>query len=311
MAGEPTVAEAAKRPVLDVGIHLGISHEAYHADPAPEPSLSRSVAWMIARRSPIHGWLAHPRLNPDFKPAESNRGMDFGTLGHALLLGNEDRIDVGEWSSWQKKAARDFRDKSRAAGRIPTLRPIYEKAQLLRKCALLHIAEAGYIDDFANAKTEVTVIAKLEDQYLRARFDALRIDPAGAAHRQHSEIAAAFDIKITKDASLQFCSRQIGQMGYDIQPIHYLKTLSAADKKFAGKVVWTFFFFENEFPFCLTPVELTNEYLAIGGVRWSRAWEAWKRGMKEDKWPGYADGAGAFQVGPPRYLSIQELEGEL
>jgi hypothetical protein len=310
MAGGETSAAAAGRPTLDVGIHVGISDEIYHADPCPEPSLSRSIAWILARRSPIHGFLAHPRLNTEFKPADTNPGMDFGSLGHALLLGNEDKVDVGGWTNYKTDAARNFRDLSKSRGRIPTLKPIFERAQLLRQCALLNIRDAGFLDDFANAKTEVVVIGKHEGHYIRAKFDALLIDSEGKSQRPHSEIAHAFDIKITKDASLQFCARHIGQMGYDLQPVHYLKTLNAADPKFAGKVIWTFFFIEDRFPFCVTPVELLNEYLEIGNVRWARAWAAWTRGITKGEWPGYADGAGAFSVGPPRYLSIQELEGE-
>ena len=51
-----------------MAIHTDISAEAYHADPAPEPSLSSSVAKILVNLSPAHARIAHPRLNPDYRP---------------------------------------------------------------------------------------------------------------------------------------------------------------------------------------------------------------------------------------------------
>ena len=55
---------------LPAGLHLGVIEAEYHADPAPEPSLSRSLAHTLLTRSPRHAWQAHPRLNPAWLPDE-------------------------------------------------------------------------------------------------------------------------------------------------------------------------------------------------------------------------------------------------
>jgi hypothetical protein len=202
------MSEAAQP--LDVGIHYGIPAERYHADPAPAPSLSRSVCWTLAKRAAIHGFLEHPRLNPTGKRGPSNAVMDFGELAHAMLLGGEDKIEVEKFKDFKPAAARAWRDRCFAANRIPALQSTFERASTLRLCARAFIDEAGFLADFDAAANEVTVIAQAQKLYIRARFDKLLIDPAGAKDRQHSEIAIAFDVKITGDASPATLPRLIG-----------------------------------------------------------------------------------------------------
>ena len=135
---------------LGPGIHYGISEDRYHADALCErPTLSRSVAWTLARHSAIKGFLQHPRLNKNFTPKDASGAMDFGQLAHALLLGQESRIDIGDFDDYQTAAARNFRDLSKSRGRIPALRKKFEEADMLRKCVHVHLRNAGYLDDFA------------------------------------------------------------------------------------------------------------------------------------------------------------------
>ena len=44
------------------GIYPGISAADYHADCAPEPSLSSSIARTLLAQSPLHAYHAHPRM---------------------------------------------------------------------------------------------------------------------------------------------------------------------------------------------------------------------------------------------------------
>ena len=56
---------------------------AYHADPAPAPSLSSSLARLIVGHSPAHAKEAHPRLTLDPIGPESkaiDRGADYSTM---------------------------------------------------------------------------------------------------------------------------------------------------------------------------------------------------------------------------------------
>jgi hypothetical protein len=68
------------------GLHPAISADAYHADPAPAPSLSSSIAKTILHQTPRHAWFEHPRLNPNFEPKDDSK-FDLGSVAHELLLG--------------------------------------------------------------------------------------------------------------------------------------------------------------------------------------------------------------------------------
>jgi hypothetical protein len=58
----------------------------------------------------------------------------------------------------------------------------------------------------------------------------------------------------------------------------------------------------------VTPVELDNEFQAIAQMRFERGFAKWHRGITKEEWPSHCDGQGAFTIGPPKFLSIQELE---
>ena len=99
-------------------IHTDIAAAAYHADPAPEPSLSSSVARILVERSPRHAWWAHPRLNPDFAPDRGSDAAAVGSAVHAVALEGEwDRIAFIEAPDWRTKAAKEAR--SNALNRRP------------------------------------------------------------------------------------------------------------------------------------------------------------------------------------------------
>lgn len=314
---EPGPAPAG---ALDVGIHYDVPHTAYHQDPCIEPSLSRSLCWTMAQHAAIHGFLKHPRLNPDMERETPNELMSFGDLAHELILGRGERVELSKWKDFKTDAAKAWRDDCWRRDMIPTKPETLKRAELLQTCALAHIEELGFLADFQAAKKEVTVIGKVgvpgiegtddEKYYCRARFDGLHIDPAGAAHRKHSEIAIGFDIKITGDASPEALSKLIGNQGYDVQEKFYLEVLNATDPKFRGKTRFVFFFIESAFPHVVTAVELDATFRAIAGVRFQRGFSKWARGIRTGEWPGFAEGQGTFIVGPKRYLEIQELEDE-
>src|SRR5579871_2445661 len=298
---------AAPRKRLDAGIYYDLPAAAYHADPCMQPSLSRSVAFTMAQKSALHGWLEHPRLNPNFKPRGATPEMEFGTLAHEIILRGEQMIVEVKEKSWRSKAAQLMRSAATAEGKIAALSAQLDKARLLRQYALIQIKTAGFLDEFAKAKSEVTVIAKKDDHYVRARFDSLLIDPPEEkSQRMHSEVAVWFEVKITHDANPAVVGRVVGDKGYDLQAVFYPDVLKHFDKRFAGKVRVVFFFIEPNPPFLLTPGELTNTSLAIGQSRYARAWDRWHRGRTKNEWPGYCQGEGCFAIDAPIYLHRQE-----
>ena len=97
--------------------------EVYHADPAPEPSLSSSIAKLLIDRSPEHAFHAHPRLSGPKEESDPTRPKEIGTAAHKLLLDQGRDLVVVEAEAWTTKDAKVARAAAYAAGDCPILRP--------------------------------------------------------------------------------------------------------------------------------------------------------------------------------------------
>ena len=112
---------------VEQGIHTMPAID-YHADPAPQPSLSNSLLTTMLQGTPRHAWLAHPRLNPLFNPVKSSSTFELGDAAHALLLEGVDKAYVIDAPDWRKKEHREQRDRARAAGKVPMLPQQHDNA---------------------------------------------------------------------------------------------------------------------------------------------------------------------------------------
>src|SRR5215471_6763533 len=107
--------------MLQAGLHLGIADAVYHADPAPEPSLSASIAELLIKRSPKHAFHAHPRLNPKWKPKEPSQEMDDGRVLHSMLLGTPSPVIEVDAEDWRTNRAKEAKADARASGKVAVL----------------------------------------------------------------------------------------------------------------------------------------------------------------------------------------------
>ena len=129
---------------LAPGVHHDVPEHVYHADPAPEPSLSCSIAQLLLTRSPAHAAVAHPRITK--VPQERDEAKFLaGTALHELLLCGSGRFEVIDAEDWRGKSARDVRDMALAAGRVPILRPRWDELQLVIEVVHEQMAESPYL----------------------------------------------------------------------------------------------------------------------------------------------------------------------
>jgi hypothetical protein len=105
-----------------IGLHYDITAEAYHADPAPQPSLSSSIAKVMLDQSPRHAFALHPRLTEQPEADKSSRDMELGSAVHAAILGKGQPVHVIDADTYQTKAAKEAREYAYANGMIPLLR---------------------------------------------------------------------------------------------------------------------------------------------------------------------------------------------
>ena len=262
-----------------------VEESVYHADPAPEPSASSSLLKEIHQTSPLHGWMKHPRLNPDYV-AKSNAAFDLGKAAHSLLLGaGAELVVVGE-KDWRKNSAKDARAEAEAAGKVALLTHQMDAVSSMVAAArhqLKHHEDGALL--LGPGHSEQSIFWIENGVWCRARHDRIT--------RKRSII---FDYKTTTTAHPDTFARQILNLGYDIQAAHYVageRALHGHEPKFVFVVQ------EVEPPYAVCVQTLTAPFMAIGEMKRQRALQQFKWCLEHNKWPGYP--ARTAWIEPPGY----------
>lgn len=286
---------------LQPGLHYAIDAETYHADPAPEPSLSSSVAAVLLNRSPRHAWTAHPRLNPDHEP-EERALLDFGSAAHALLLGRGKGIEVIDHADWRTKAAKEARGEAYAAGKTPILAKDAMRAEVMVTAARAQIAAIPEaVEAFGpDGASEVVLVWRDGDVWCRGMVDRLRI--AGTT-------AVICDFKTTTaSAHPAAVSRRLYDMGYDLQAAFYRRGLLAL-RPDVTRVLSLLLTQETEPPFALSAVTLDPATFALAEKRIAAALGMWRHCLRAGQWPGYPPAVATAEL--PGWIESAWLEREM
>lgn len=276
-------------------------------DPAPQASLSSSVAQVLLSESPLKARFSHPRLNLNFVQKHDSK-YDIGTSAHAVVLEQDASkilvIDPADYpskaggipSGWTNNAIRAARDNAYGAGKTPLLKTNYDDVRRMADAALEFIAESAIAEfwDEEDAKSEVTGIWQEGGIWLRCRWDRL-------------SIAKRFigDYKSTTDVSPDVFSRQIVRMGYHIQDAFYRRGAKAL-----GIVNPRFVFLAQS---CEEPYECTLHdchpaLQEIADAEVERAIGLWRRCIMDGEWPSYS---GDVHSAMPTAYMMQEHEMRL
>lgn len=268
-----------------------LTAEQYHADPCIEPSLSHSIAKLIATRSPLHAKRAHPRLGGEPKPG--NHLTAIGAAAHALTFGNGADIVVVDAENYRTKAAQEARDQAYARGAIPVLIKEYETARDMAEVARETIA-AEFGEGLLN---EHTVVAKDDfGSWLRIRPDAMTPD-----------MRVLIDWKTTESAEADWFARRIRQ-AYATQDAFYRDTLDFLEPAGRGKRRFVFIAQEREYPEAITFHELDAAALDIAQGQMARARAKWAACIMRDEWPAYP--RGPYFIAPRQWEIDAELEAQ-
>lgn len=268
---------------LTPGIHFGLSDDTYHSDPCPAPSLSSTLARKIINQSPLHAWTASPRLNPAFEP-QIKKTFDMGKAVHTAILGRggdyvaypEDLLGANGAAS--TKAAKEWADEQRAAGRTPLKANEVDQIGAIADHATRVLAEMGIA--FDPSRSEVTAIAEIDGVTCRALIDSAPADPRLPLR----------DLKSCEDASPDACIRAVETYGLDVQAAHYLDVWKAAtgeDRRFE------FIFVEKSAPFEVCVVRLLDDpsadadWMLSARSKAAEARRIWGECLAANHWPGY------------------------
>jgi len=265
-----------------VNVYEDMPASDYHADPAPMPSLSSSIAKILVNQSPMHAWFASPRLNPHHRPEESE-DFDRGSAAHSLLLEGDDRMVECEFKDWRTNAAKDARDEIRASGKLPLLSKHVGAVRKMVEIAKSFLAKSELELQIEDCFAERTVIWQAGGIWKRARFDL-----------QVRDRPILLDYKSTESADPLSFSRQIIAMGYDVQAAFYTEAYEAAylwksERPQSAGTAPTFCFLvqERTEPFACSLVGVDPMMLDLGQQKCEFASVLWRECLASGNWPGY------------------------
>jgi hypothetical protein len=253
----------------------------YHADAIDDtrPSLSASLACVLLAKSPAHAYVQHPRLNPEYVPAETKKAWDLGTVAHSLLLEGYANVHVVEGvTDWRTKDAQAERDTARTDGKVPMLRHEFEEVSEMVDMAREELA-AWDIDPapLTDGKPEQTITWDEDGVLCRCRPDWLRND-----------FTVIEDVKTTAPARgadpKYFARKTVYEHGYDVRAAMYLrgvKAVTGVDAK------WRWIVVETKPPFVVSIIEPSALMLEVGNAKLDSALAIWRDCLATGLWPAY------------------------
>ncbi len=268
-----------------------LSPEAYHGDCCSGPSVSSSGLKAIAAHGPAVYW-ASSIYNPEAARSRRSAALDFGSASHLVMLEPEEaarRLSVSEFKDFKTKAAQDWRNAERAAGRVVVTAA--EAADIRAMAAALdahplarRMLEAGRVE-------QSFVWRDGSGVWLKARPDFVPLQSG----------RWIVDYKTTNSLE-KFWNSALLDLRYDLQAALYHRAL----KEIAGIEALGLLFIAQEktppFRIGLFP------FKADGFVLWrraqndlARALAAFVRGIESGEWPtGYEN-----PVEPPEWLALK------
>jgi hypothetical protein len=271
---------------------LTILSEIYHADRCDdEIRLSNSIAKILLAKSPLHAFLAHPRLNPDFEPMEDKK-FDVGTAWHSLLFEGKDIVTVCDFKDWRTNAAKEVRDEAYLAGRCPLLPEQAEAVREMAGIANEAILRVLGINLKKDGKSEQTILWKDGETNCKLRADWVSND-----------LALVLDGKTTDLSSPNAFLRAIPANGYDIQSAFYKRGVAAEN---GGKQPQFVFVVQEAIkPYPVYFVTLSQAYEATATVKIEKALKIWQACLDGDVWPAYSQ---EVMIAEPPSWTMAEAE---
>jgi hypothetical protein len=276
--------------IMQPGIHTMTAQE-YHAGPCPAPELSNSLIKTLLSKSPLHAWTAHPKLNPAYRPYESDR-FDLGTAAHSILLEGEDNILIVDAEDWRTKAAKEAREAARLGGRTALLTRHYMQAKEMAVIAKEFIAKTQLAGIFEAGMPEATVLWQEGTVWCKARTDLLAP-------------GIILDYKTTSASSpADFIRSSMVAFGYDVQDSWYRLGLKAVGQD----CEFIFLVQEDTAPFSCYLVQCTESMREMAEHKVQRAVSLWGKCLASNNWPAY--GTEPYAAQAPGWAMTEEMSRE-
>lgn len=278
--------------ILQPGMHLGVPHAVYHADPSERPSLSSHMAGILLSKSPAHAHKAHPRLGGHRDNSTADQMKN--SVLHDLILGGGAEIVEVDADDFRTKAAQAIRDQAIAEGKTPIIRA---KLEALRKQADRVRACLPFTAG-VDCTTEATAIWTDENGTpCRCRIDCL-------------QGFTVYDLKFFEGGTPRTVDLAAAQNGYFVQAAANIEAVDTLVEGAMGRTRFVLVFVDPDEPEIGTLYrEVRGQALDIGRKRWTRAKSIWAGCLKSDKWPGFS--TEVEEVKCPAWMANDEMDAQI
>jgi hypothetical protein len=251
------------------------------------PHFSSSRAKVLLDKSPAHARLMREKI--------STRFMDFGSVGHRLVLGRGKDYKVLEFGDYRTNASKAARDEAKEQGLVPILAEAFVEAGKAAVAVRDELEARGIVLDGVSeavvtweetASNGVVVPCK-------AMFDHVWFDDG-----------IILDLKFTENAAPSAIERTAENLNYALQATAYTRALARLNPRLAGRTRFLFAFAETDEPYALNLVEPDGMFAELGERRWLRAVETWATCVAKDAWPAY--GTGVNSLSSPQWALTRE-----
>ncbi len=257
------------------GIYSNVPIDRYHGDLTIGPGISSSGLRTIEAKTPLH-YYATSYLNPDRAEQAANDAFDFGRAAHTLLLADGDfrgqfAVRPAEFPDYKTKAAREWRDATRAAGKTV----LTADDLTVIKAIAANLDAHPLARDLLRGQVEQSIVFKdaATDIWVKSRPDVLPADGIVA------------DLKTTTDASPDAVRKSILNFGYPMQGA----VVGTAMKAVLGidMTAFALVFVEKSAPYAVSVVEVDLDWIAYASRQVRRALDTFAKCIETNTWPGY------------------------
>lgn len=257
--------------MVEPGVFTDMSNLAYHAE---TDWVSSS---MLKRLLPEH-----------FGPEPANRkALWFGSAFHTRVLGGpSEPWSIGDFATWDSKAAKEHAEAAEQAGEIPVLARDVEQIEAMTKSLESH-QEAAKLIYGAGGQSEVSVFSEVDSVPSRARFDRITADGIAVDVKTTSEKPNAGDL-----------AKAVVRWGYDLSADHYCKVGEAAGIEILG---YKLVFVGKESPHHVTVAYLDDAFWERGMALRDLALQRYLHPGFVDSYPGQS---GPLTLNLPRWAEL-------
>lgn len=284
------------------GIYRDFDVATYHADPCPRPSLSQSIAKVLIDRSPMHAATAHPRLLAAAEEDDAEKYVKAKVIGdaaHKIMIGRGKDLAVGKFDDWRKKEAQEFKAEAIKAGKSPILVSHLDDAHKIVYAGKDQLDAHSEKGCFTSGAGEVALIWQEGPLWFRCLVDWL-----------HNDLRTVEDYKTTEmSVAPHVLGRRAADAGWHIQAAMIERGLDVLDPAGAGRRTIRFVAQEQDAPYALNVMVMTEHWLTMGRKQLQHAIDVWAQCLDADRWPGYPP----FAITPefPGFKETQWLEREV